>query len=109
MHLRLPLFNFTHWKDKCASNSLTTKELTHSICPVSLAVKYIILAFNTTSRYLNDILNINNICSYNMVSYIYHAELQLNKANTFDTNDLVSTKNYGKRDDFDFEIDNFSF
>ena len=58
---------------------------------------------------MDDILNINNICSYNMVSQIYHAELQLNKANTFDSNDLVSTKIYGKRDDFEFEIDNFSF
>ena len=64
----------------------------------------IIHAFYTTSRYLNDILNINNIYFDNMVSQIYPAELQLNKANTSDTeasfldlqfsfsNDIVSTK-----------------
>ena len=31
----------------------------------------IIDAFNTTSRYLDDILNINNVYFYNMVSQIY--------------------------------------
>ena len=45
----------------------------------------IIDAFNTTSRYLDDILNINNVYIDNMVSQIYHSELQLNKANTSDT------------------------
>ena len=39
----------------------------------------IIDAFNTISRYLGDILNINNIYFDNMVSQIYPAELQLNK------------------------------
>ena len=55
------------------------------------------------------------------VSQIYPSELQLNKANTSDTeaafldlhlsisNDIVSTKIYDKRDDFDFEIVNFPF
>ena len=37
--------------------------------------------FNTTSRYVDDILNINNIYFDNMLSKIYPAELQLNKAN----------------------------
>ena len=45
----------------------------------------IIDAFNTTSRYLDDILNIYNVCFDTMVSHIYHSELQLNKANTSDT------------------------
>ena len=45
----------------------------------------VIDAFNTTSRYLDDILNINNYYFYNMVSQIYPLELQLNKANTSDT------------------------
>ena len=40
----------------------------------------VIDAFITTSRYLNVILNINNVCFYNMVSQIYPSELQLNKA-----------------------------
>ena len=54
-----------------------------------------------------------------MVSQIYPSEVQLNKANTSDTeaafsdlhlsisNDIVSTKIYDKRDDFDFEIVSF--
>ena len=47
---------------------------------------YIIDAFNTTSRYLDDILNINNVYFDNMVSRIYPAEVQLAKANyTSDT------------------------
>ena len=45
----------------------------------------VIDAFNTTSRYLDDILNINNVDFDNMVSQIYPSELQLNKANTSDT------------------------
>ena len=56
-----------------------------------------------------------------MVSQIYHSELQLDRFNTSDTevasldmhssisNDIVSTKIYDKRDDFDFEIVNFPF
>ena len=66
-------------------------------------------------------LNINNVYFDNMVSQIYPSELQLNKANASDTeaafldlhlsisNDIVSTKIYDKRDDFDFEIVNFPF
>ena len=42
-------------------------------------------AFNTTSRHFDDILNINNVYFDNMVSQIYPSELQLNKANTSDT------------------------
>ena len=80
----------------------------------------VIDAFNTTSRYLDDILNINNVYFGNMVSQIYPSELQLNKANTSDTeaafldmhlsisNDIVSSKIYDKRDD-DFENVNFPF
>ena len=77
----------------------------------------VIEAFNTTSRYLEDILNTNNVYFDNMVGQIYPLELHLNKANTSDTkatfldfhlsisNDIVSTK----IDDFDFEIINFPF
>ena len=43
-------------------------------------------AFNTTSRYLDHILNINNVYVDNMVSQIYPSELQLNKANIFAAN-----------------------
>ena len=81
----------------------------------------IIDAFNTTSRYLDDILIINNVYFDNMVSQMYASELQNYKANTSDTkalfldlhlsisNDIVSTKIYDKLDDFDFEIVNFPF
>ena len=67
----------------------------------------VIDVFSTTSRYLDDILNINNVYFDNMVSQIYPSELQLNKANASDTeatilelhlsisNDIVSTKIYG--------------
>ena len=76
----------------------------------------VIDAFNTTSRYLDDILNINNVYFDNMVSQIYPSELQLNKANTSDTeaafldlhlsisNDIVSIKIYDKPDYFEFPI-----
>ena len=81
----------------------------------------VIYAFNTTSKYLDDILNINNAYFDNMVGKIYPSELQLNKANISDTeatfldlhlsiaNDIVSTKIYNKRGDFDFEIVNSHF
>ena len=41
-------------------------------------------AFNSTSRYLDDLLNIDNIHFEHMVNRIYPAELQLNKANASD-------------------------
>ena len=71
-------------------------------------------AFNTTSGYLDDSLNINNVDVGNMLSQIHPSELQLNKINTSDTkatlevlhlsisNDIVSTTIYDKRDYFDF-------
>ena len=45
----------------------------------------IIEAFNTTSRYLDDLLNIDNNFFDGMVNCIYPSELQLNKANVSDT------------------------
>ena len=81
----------------------------------------IIEAFKSTSRYLDDLLNIDNPYFEGMVNRIYPPELQLNKANTTDTeapfldlhlsisNGFVSSKIYDKRDDFDFDIVNFPF
>ena len=81
----------------------------------------IIEAFNSTFRYLDDLLNIDNICFDQMVDRIYPTELQLNTANSSDTeapflvlnlcisNGTVSTKIYDKRDDFDFDIVDFPF
>ena len=42
-------------------------------------------AFHSTSRYQDDLLNIDNIHFEHMVHRIYPAELQLNKANASDT------------------------
>ena len=81
----------------------------------------IIEAFNSTSRYLDDLLNIDIPYFEQMVGQIYPTELQLNKANSSDTeapfldlnlsitNGIVSSKIYDKRDDFNFEIVNFPF
>ena len=66
-------------------------------------------------------LNIDNPYFEHLVGPIYTIELQLNKANSADTeapfldldlcitNCIVSSKIYDKRDDFNFEIVNFSF
>ena len=76
----------------------------------------VIEAFNSTSKYLDDLLNIDNPYFEGMVNQIYPSELQLNKANISDTeapfldlhlsvaNGFVSSKIYDKRDDFDFDI-----
>ena len=70
----------------------------------------IIDAFNTTSRYLDGILNINNVYFDNMLSQIYPSELKLNKTKTtVHFKDIVSTKIYDKRDECNFEIVNLPF
>ena len=45
----------------------------------------VIEAFNSTSRYLDDLLNIDNPYLEGMANQIYPPELQLNKANISDT------------------------
>ena len=79
----------------------------------------IIEAFNSTSRYLDDLLNIDNPYFEQMVGQIYPTELQLNETISSDTeapfldlnlsltNGIVSSKIYDKQDDFNFEIVNF--
>ena len=79
----------------------------------------IIEAFNSTSSYLDDLLNVDNIYFDQMV--IYPTEFQLNKANSSDTEApflwiwihmyLMAQlpPNYDKRDNFDFDIVNISF
>ena len=42
-------------------------------------------AFNSTSMFLDDLLNIDNLYFEGMANQIYPPELQLNKANTTDT------------------------
>ena len=82
---------------------------------------YIIEAFNSTSRYLDDLFNIDYPYFEQMVGQIYPTELQLNKAKSSNTeapfldwnlsitNDIVSSKIYDKRDEFNFEIENLKF
>ena len=81
----------------------------------------VIEAFNSTSRYLYDLLNIDNNFFDSMVNRIYSSELQLNRANVSDaeasfldlhlsiSDSFVKTKIYDKLDDFDFDIVNFPF
>ena len=76
---------------------------------------------NSTSRYLDDLLNIDNNFFDSMVNRIYPSELQLNKANVSDadasfldlhlsiSDGFLKTKIYEKRDYFDFDIVNFPF
>ena len=45
----------------------------------------VIEAFNSTSRYLDDLLNIDNTFFDSMANHIYPSELQLNKANVSNT------------------------
>ena len=71
-------------------------------------------AFNSTSRYLDDLLNFDNPYFEKMVDQIYTTEFQLNKANSSDTeapfldlnlsmtNGKVSLRIYDKEDDFNF-------
>ena len=75
----------------------------------------IIKVFNSASRYLGDLLNIDNPYFEGMVCRIYQPEQQLNKANTSDTeapfldlhlsisNGFVLSKIYDERDGFDIE------
>ena len=71
-------------------------------------------AFNSTSRYLDELLNIDNPYFEQMLGQIYPTELQLNKTKSSDTeasfwdldlsitNGIVSSKIYDKWDDFIF-------
>ena len=81
----------------------------------------VIEAFNSASRYLNDLLDIDSNFFDSMVNHINPSELQLNKANVSDTeasfldlhlsisDGFVKTKLYDKRHDFDFHIVNLPF
>ena len=81
----------------------------------------VIEAFSSTSRYLDDLLNIDNPYFEQIVFQIYPTELQLSKGNSFDTeapcldldmsltNGIVSSKMYDKWDDSNFEVVIFPF
>ena len=86
-------------------------------CLCQTIIKLILLNLLT----LGDLLNIDNHYFEQMIGQIYPTELQLNKANSFDseapfldlnlsiTNNIVSCKIYAQRDDFNLEIVNFPF
>ena len=86
---------------------------------LSLSVNYqtdTIEALNFTFRYLDDLLNVDNPYFEKMVGQIYPTELQLNKANSSDTeapfldlnvsitNGIVSSKIYDKGENIKFPI-----
>ena len=76
----------------------------------------VIEAFIPTSRYLDDLLNIDNNFFDSIVNRFYPSELQLNIANVSDTeasfldfhlsvpDGFVKTKIYDKRGDSDFYV-----
>ena len=120
---RLTLAHWTQVSDRCPFGYLFLfcyeRDFMTSLSDVKQAA--IIEAFKSTSRYLDDLLTIDNPYFEGMVNRIYPPELQLNKANTSDTeapfldlhlsisNGFVSSKIYDKRDAFDFDIVNFPF
>ena len=77
--------------------------------------------FKSTSRYLDDMLNIDNTYFHGNFKQIYSSERLLNEANSSDTeapfldlhltisDGFVSSKIYDKLDDFNFDIVNFPF
>ena len=76
----------------------------------------VIEAFSSASRYLDFFLNIDNAHFDGLINQIYPSELQLNKANSSDTeapfldlhlsilDGFISCKIYDKCDDFDFKF-----
>ena len=81
----------------------------------------VIEAFRSISKYLADLINIDNKYFDGLISHIYPSELQLNKTYSSETEapflDLhlsvldvfIACKIYDKHDDFDFDIVNFPF
>ena len=80
----------------------------------------VVEAFNSTSRYLDDLLKIDNFYFKQMVSQIYPTELMLKSLihqipkpfldlYLSITNSIISSKSYDKRDEFNFKIVNFPF
>ena len=81
----------------------------------------VFMTFNSTSRYVDVLIDIDNPYFEGMVNRIHPPELPLNKANASVTeapfldlhlsisNGFVSNKIYDERDDFDFDMVNFPF
>ena len=81
----------------------------------------VIEALNSTSRSIDELINIDYPHFEQIVGQIYHTKRQLNMANHFDTeapcldlslyklNAIVSSKIYDKRDGFNFKVVTFRF
>jgi hypothetical protein len=80
------------------------------------------VAFNSTFRYVDDVLSINDNHFHSYVYSIYPNELKikdtkecstsasyLDVLSKLDTNGKLTIKPYDKRDDFNFSIVNFSY
>ena len=64
----------------------------------------VIEGFNSTSRYLDDLLNIDNDFFDSMVNRIYPSELHLNKTNVSDTEASFLDFNLSISDGFDKKL-----
>ena len=84
--------------------------------------KTLAVAFNSTFRYIDDVLSINNGNFHSYVDTIYPGGLEIKDTTESDTsvsyldilfekdtNGNLTTKLYDKRDDFNFSIVNFSY
>ena len=76
---------------KCTALILLLFSYERDLCSVSLLIPFdIIKALHNTSRYLDDILNMENPYFARMVPLIYPAELNLLQANTSDVEGFFS-------------------
>ena len=66
-------------------------------------------ALNSSSRYLDDLLNIDNDFFDSMANRIYPSELQLNKTNVSDAEASFLDLHLSISNGFDFDIVNFPF
>ena len=84
--------------------------------------KSLAVAFNSTFRYIDDVLSINNDHFHSYVDSIYPNELEIKDTTEcstsasyldvllkLDTNGKLTTQLYDKRDDFNFAIVNFPY
>jgi hypothetical protein len=82
--------------------------------------KSLAVAFNSTFRYIDDVLSINNKQFHSYVDLIYPNELEIKHTTecstsasyldillNLDTNGKITTQFYDKRDDFNFSTTNF--
>ena len=99
----------------CICLCFVLRETSCCFCQTINKLIFFEVFFNSTFRYLDDLLNIDNPYFEQMVGQVYPTELQLKKANSSDTDRslifglalvhnewIVSSKIYDKQDDFYF-------